>query len=57
MSQPYVFVQMPDPDIDEIQHYSEEDEPNGHEHWHLAARIILTFLFRRWMLFWDGHAL
>ena len=42
---------MPDPDIDEIQHYSEEDEPNGHEHLYLAARIILTFLFRRWMLF------
>ena len=49
-SKPYVFVQMPDPDIDEIQHYSEEDEPNGHERIYLAARIILTF-FRRWVLF------
>ena len=49
MGQPYVFVCMPDPDI-EIQQYSEEEEP-ADDRVYLALRIMLTFLIRRWILF------
>ena len=50
MSQPYVYVQMPDPDII-VQHYNEDEDEPVNDRIYLALRIVLTFLIRRWILF------